>query len=884
MPITFSDFLTFPFNGGKGIKQNQVEGLDELAAKITAGAGEKTGYRLLADVRVAHGTDYVVPDFTVLQGADVAHRIVLFQVPRSGGGNDWSWEEHDDIYRFRTETNYGAVSGRVRFWKDAQDRLVLSSPSGTEHVIVHEIYHRDALDYSIRRLIPVLPTPTVAEVGRVVQISSAGEWVSTPPAWEADELDTSVQKRLPPAPSGAGVGKVPAVNAQGSGYALVDAQNSAVSLAGLRIESIELSDQAIATTSVVVAPKVDSISVDHGEGDAEILSNISNTNFTVAEGLYLLSLTGEVNAAKVGRVDFDIRDSTDNAVIVGPTGMSTYNTNGAYQTFTLTGYWHLAAADSVNVYLERHARDMAFRNLKLSLAQLDAESDTDAIEVRAALPDAADVRDDKVFLVDGRLWQKATGQTENTFEGRLDHYSYGSQNFTYDGTSGALGQTGTHGQFTVNPGGAVAAVLNNRRTGHLEIEVRKDTYETAKGSASDSNDQIKAVIKIGSTSETHSLEYVAEYPNGFEPNTILFRSNVHSALLQTAALGAAWSMVITNTDDSDLYTHTATVQHWVEYRLALVADLHAAINAAHDDLETDLRTEIDKLHTYVGHHIADTVEELTDPNAADAPDQVYLVSKGFFGADNIPYEAGLYENTEAVNSRFRVELEKHTLENGSFAYGFNTRGVIGLDDQAPFGRIIHNIDSALLAFYLVGEWYVMLVKGKYYTNVRDNYVAPPAAPVTIGQGTHLWFYMYDMDGSAVRSKFEMGFLGTGIIDSGAANGTYTVGNVQYYLMFEHANTAAAKNKIINRFPQNQDKVIVDIGVNPTGSGDYHDFWTGFNAGDRDSNAGAGTHAWTYRESVDSRIVRNFNTLLDRLAGAADLASIPDANLTNLKIT
>ncbi|MYH70307.1 MAG: hypothetical protein F4147_09520, partial [Gammaproteobacteria bacterium] len=737
MPITFSDFLTFPFNGGKGIKQNQVEGLDELAARITAGAGEKAAFRLLADVRVAHGTDYVVPDFTVLQGADVDARIVLFQVPRSGGGNDWSWEEHDDIYRFRTATNYGAVTGQVRFWKDAQDRLVLSSPSGTHHVIVYEIYDREALNYAIRRLIPVLPVPLASQQGRIVQIDSNGEWVSTPPAWEADELDTSVQKRLPPAPSGAGVGKVPAVNAQGSGYVLVDANNSAVSLAGLRIESIELSDQILGTANVALAPKANSIAVDHGEGAARILSNINNANFDVAPGLYLVSITGEFWATKVGRMDFDVRDATDNSVVAGPTGISTYNTGGSTQnpvtqTFTLSGYWHLAEADTVNIYLDRHGRDIGISNVKFQLAQLDAESDTDAIESHETLPDAADVRDDKIYLVDGRLWQKATGQTENTFEGRLDHYSYGGQSYTWDGTSGALGRTGTHGQFTVNPAGAIAAVVNNRRTGHLEIELRKDAYETAKGSASDANDQIKAVITIGGTSETHALAYIAEYPNGANPPTILFRSNVHSALLQTAALGAAWSMLITETDDSDLYTHTATVQHWVEYRLASVADLHAAINAAHNDLEDRLDAAVSA--AYLAAHAAKTargvlVDDIPAQPAASGqnatPDTIYLPRKArqtfavpAAGVDHdvpqalsLPWEPGEYIRTSAsAANRLKITMDKVTFNNRDY-YGAMYRAKDGLGNTVDlvsipshtvtdFGKVLHNPLSAFAGFYV----------------------------------------------------------------------------------------------------------------------------------------------------------------------------------------
>lgn len=436
-----------------------------------------------------------------------------------------------------------------------------------------------------------LPDAQASDQGDVVRVNASGVWVKTSPLWDASELVSAVRARLAPAPTQADTGKVPVVNAQGSGYALKSLEaNSQVGIAGLRIETIEFNAVITGTTDVEMTPiSTDPIVVEHGEGDPELITGLTGNDFTVPPGLYLLKIEGEIDGSQVGRIGFDIRDAADNTVIAGPNESSTYNTDGAYHAFSAAGYWHATEEIEVNFFMERYGRSNAVRNVRMRLALLNAEAQNDTVEHRETLPSADGIRDDKILLSDGRLWQKGTVQTADTFEGRLDHYSYGGR--SYDGTSGSLGQTGSHGQFTVNPAGALAAVVNDRSVGLFIIEVRKDAYEAAKGSAVGANDEIKAVLTIGNSSETHTLVNIATYPNSDRPDTIRFRSTVASLLLRNSTIGTAWSMVITKTDDSALYTHAAAAGYWVEYHLDLEAQLHAAIHASHEELDAAIEKE-----------------------------------------------------------------------------------------------------------------------------------------------------------------------------------------------------------------------------------------------------------------------------------------------------
>ena len=662
-------------------------------------------------------------------------------------------------------------------------------------------------------------------------------------------------------------------------------------IAGLRTESIALQNDGVGgsggtTTDSELRPAAtDPFALVHPDdgSELELLSGVSGNDFTVAPGLYLITATGELHGGQVGRLEIDIRQSSDDEIVAGLSRVS-FTGGGSWESFSANGYWHVTQATEVNLHLQRFARQVGVRNLTIEFSRMTVESALHSVDWYDSLPsDLMEFGVGKVVYVPAKGFYKvASNSLPNRFEGYLAEFRYGGSNLR--GTSAADTEYAAHGAFAANPDGAIRAFVAHP-DGTLDVLFDKGRYEAVKGSAVAADDALRLVWAYadpGSESQVAGTDTLSFAGENVADEDLRFRAR--GSDLRNAAVGALWAVQVQQSDGTAFFTHVAHTKHWIELSFGSV-DQYARDEI--DAVESRMQAEIDKLHTYVSHHIAETVDELTDPNAADAPGEVYLTRKARGGADDVAYESGLYENTTGALNRFRIELERKTISQNREIHGFNSQGIIGPDGELPLGRAVHNVDSALVAFYLIGDYYIALVKSSWFNNVRNNYVATGGA--TIQQGNHIWFSVYDEGGSVFRHEFEMDhFLAWP--DQGAPERDYVVGGVQYYVLAEHAPTEQNKNKFRHMFPlmqgsqtDREPKVTVDFAVNPGSHGGHADFWTGWNQGSSADGTGAGNHAWTYRESAEGRLARNFNTLLDRLAGAADLASIADADLTGLKI-
>ncbi|MYD95098.1 MAG: hypothetical protein F4Y02_15730, partial [Chloroflexi bacterium] len=172
-----------------------------------------------------------------------------------------------------------------------------------------------------------------------------------------------------------------------------------------------------------------------------------------------------------------------------------------------------------------------------------------------------------VVLSGHALHRYATPGTANAFAGVLGTYREGQ--LYYLVTSRSDSHFGAHGRFTDNHDAAIGAVLVGQGTNNvMEVQIDKAAYETAKGSAVASGDQISAAftgtVAGSETTTTHVLPYVRSFTVGgktwlsFEgqaPNSVPKRVGTHPD---------GWSLIVSQ-GGSVLLTHAVDDSHFTEY-------------------------------------------------------------------------------------------------------------------------------------------------------------------------------------------------------------------------------------------------------------------------------------------------------------------------------
>ncbi len=370
----------------------------------------------------------------------------------------------------------------------------------------------------------------------------------------------------------------PTANLHAATKAYVDDQVGGEATLGVRTESIAFQAVANASTDVELSPiATDPVTVLHGEGDPEIITGLTGNDFTVAPGLYLLRIDGEVDADAVLRFGFDIRDAADDSIIVGPQEKSAYNTNGQYQAFTSTGYWHPAEAIEVNVLLERFGRSSGVRNVVMRFAQLNAQEHIHPHVIEPLEPLDTDEADDgDVVLSDHAFYQRAAADevTEDGFAGELESWLDGSADWI--GTSLAASRYGSRGRFISNPDskvGALTAGGDNPDT--VGLRLNKAAYETAKGSAVADGDTVWADLSDGHNISVTELTYVRTESGG-GTDYLAFIARDADCVLHDLSEGQSWFLRVLSAYDSEqgtstpLFEHDAETAHFNEYPIRAV--------------------------------------------------------------------------------------------------------------------------------------------------------------------------------------------------------------------------------------------------------------------------------------------------------------------------
>ena len=220
-----------------------------------------------------------------------------------------------------------------------------------------------------------------------------------------------------------------------------------------------------------------------------------------------------------------------------------------------------------------------------------------------------------VVLSDRKFHRYATPGIANAFAGVLGTYR---ENQTYYlVTSRSDSHFGAHGRFNDNHDAAIGAVLVGQGTNNvMEVQIDKAAYETAKGSAVASDDEISAAftgtVAGSETTTTHVLPYVRSFTVGgktwlsFEgqaPNSVPKRVGTHPD---------GWSLIVSQ-GGSVLLTHAVDDSHFTEY------PIEAIDQAARDiiDAETTPGAIRDALQTLTGDARLDAsaVKDLPQPVA-----------------------------------------------------------------------------------------------------------------------------------------------------------------------------------------------------------------------------------------------------------------------------
>lgn len=511
----------------------------------------------------------------------------------------------------------------------------------------------------------------------------------------------------------------------------------------------------------------------------------------------------------------------------------------------------------------------------------DNTPDADIVRYQSTR-DVQGVPDGAIVVADHALWQATAPDNANTFAGRTERWESGDD--VYVGTALADTRYGSRGVFHANLGFAVGALTAGgsvESTIALRLESR--LYTQYHGDAVEAGDTVIAQITSGETTTRSTLTYQrSEASAGGDPVYLVFLAHDSDSVLHTLQGGAEWTLQILSAYDettmtgTPLYTWGTAERHYVEYPVAGVDQ------AARDSIQADkesVEAELEKLHAYIGHHVAATSETPLDATAADAVDRYYLTRKG--RVSNVAMETGLYELTTGVADRLKLTLERITLRDGStVVHGVNARSFIGPDGGRHFGMLDHNPLSLIQALWMEGDWIHGCIKRSWFRDRANRLTGNSLGGVTF-EDSLLWLHIYTA-GSTDPIEIEMG-------QTSAVAGVPAVfvrGDIQYQMFSDHVPSVADKDRIRHLFPfvsgtsgPRESEVTVDVALSPVS----HDAHPLTNPHYRLGRAVGDTAAYTWRAATESRLATNFNALIDLLAGGANLAAIPDASLTALKL-
>ncbi len=219
-----------------------------------------------------------------------------------------------------------------------------------------------------------------------------------------------------------------------------------------------------------------------------------------------------------------------------------------------------------------------------------------------------------VVLSGHALHQYTSPAIANAFAGVLG--TYREAQIYYLVTSRSDSHFGAHGRFTDNHDAAIGAVLVGQTTNNLmEVHVDKAVYETAKGSAVASGDEISAAftgtVSGSETTTTHTLTYQRSFTVGsktwlsFEgqaPNSVPKRVGTHPD---------GWSLIVSQ-GGNVLLTHGVDASHFTEYPVAGIDQ--AARDAADDPNPAKVRDALQTL-TAGDRLSASAIKDLTQLSA-----------------------------------------------------------------------------------------------------------------------------------------------------------------------------------------------------------------------------------------------------------------------------
>ncbi|MXX34653.1 MAG: hypothetical protein F4107_08620 [Gemmatimonadetes bacterium] len=365
----------------------------------------------------------------------------------------------------------------------------------------------------------------------------------------------------------------------------VDAVSSSdLIVAGLREEQIAFVSTPQGSANVELAPTAtDPVSVVEGTGDPVLITGVSGNDFTVAAGLYLVQISGEISAGGVRKSAFRIRDASDDSelALFGPHGTPATTTD---EPFALAGYWNNPVAVAVNIEAEKYGRTFIVSDFVMKLSRLDTLDDQVNL-LRPLEPIDEDVGEEgDVILSDHEFFVKAKTGTVNGFAGVLEEWQEGPD--TYTGTTARNSVDGQHGRFTDNHGMDIVELIGGKGgTDFVVLGILKSAYDTAIGRAVRAGDQLKAVItgtvNGTSTTTTSTLTYATTHGSGDTEYYVFSVSHAASVLHQLAD-GAAWTLGVNRTNDTPLLTHGEDIEHYVEYPIQGAVD-----QAARDQIQRE---------------------------------------------------------------------------------------------------------------------------------------------------------------------------------------------------------------------------------------------------------------------------------------------------------
>lgn len=803
MPIDFPDKLRSTRRDHKLVDAAAIDGLTQLA--------QRTGFRLVADLQLAGGTQQVVSDYAIVDG-DLLREVVFEAVGHPNTA--WTFEDHDGLYA-RTSSNKGAFhSGAVNYWRDSSDQLVVRAISTAQRVRVWEFTQREVLADFVERYGP-FTSELRAKLNGIEEGATAG----------GDGADPLIENVFD-GTTGSGRGE-----AQVSEVAV---ENSANVLYLIRVR---------ATTEYVTGA---ALYQQRSGSPLEVgIANFYSKGGTDAGKLYRTLDEATDDALEIWKVN-DLA-AIRTAIAAGGKTDEQIGDAAFKHPPTLNNSQRIAvrnaidaargiegevfADDSLRWVVLAETQDLngvatnAIRftaSAEGSALGMVAASDDQSITISAALPDGAigwhvtllngsDILANTPIL-DGLgtyLVRSADGGTDRGLSVALEDQS-GLQ-FRVQGRVNAL-TSGDKLQIRVAYFDAAVdtpAIAEQYRgtLGSVATEVELSGVTVI----NDAN--VIYVVRVG--------DDVLHIPGDDLYGTVAGQPWVLGPVnFYSKGDGKLYQDIFTTWDASTVLT---------VWQLVDVQGLKQILDEIEPNHVDELRADLAKLHTYIAEHVTDISEETLDPAAADAPEHYYLTEKARHevGGHSIPYESGLYELTTGTANKTKIKLEKV----GNNFWGYVTRGFGGHTDA---GEMLHNPLSAVAAFYVE-----LTDDGDYFAHayIKKNVYDYLDGQVNLAN-TAVFFKI--TDGTTAR-QLEMGTYGQVV-----------VGGINYMHMRSHLLTTSSQMATPTQWlayftDANSHAPTVDIGYNPSfpdaGRADYHLRYGGVNT----------TKAYTLRRSGFARL-------------------------------